>query len=637
MISPWHGVLLVGAVDSETASSRNKLEGAFNQVFSRLVRYPLLRAGRAKLKFPLDACVWMPEGKATETVLVGVVSFENQLRTQRLSARIDSDVFAELVSTLDGSKALVKPKDRPTANFPKKSKVAVIAALEEEIRRFDRDQRVAYMSDIGGPQRIQGLAGSGKTVVLALKAALTAVREPDAKIAVTFYTKSLYQHIKQLITRFYRMHEDRDPDWKKIQVLHAWGGATVDGLYYQTARRFGHSTLDFGQAKRLSASQPFAAACRLLLADPSVRDSFDYVFVDEAQDFPAEFMKLALRLAKDERLVIAYDVFQTIFDVETPTAASLFGTDGLNEPHVEFDQDIILHKCYRNPREVLVCAHAIGFGIYGRKVVQMLESKEHWEDFGYSVMGAIEPGKTVAIVRPRENSPSSISDACDLNEIISCRVFKTPSEEIGFVVEAIGNDVKVQGVPPEDILVISADDRNTGLYLSAIAEGLAAIGISVNNIHARAYGVPEFQEDGCVTLATVYKAKGNEAYAVYLVGVDALFEWTTPKSRNRAFTAMTRAKGWLTISGIGPPAEAFYGELERAKEKFPKLEFIQPRAEDLVFMKRDLFEPDPSAIDREIEELGSSLDPEDFERILRKKLRDVQSKARSRKHLKKNV
>lgn len=637
LISPWHGVLLVGAVDSDSDSARDKLEGAFNQVFSRLVRYPLLRSGRASLKFRLEAFVWMPEGDPTEHVLIGISSFENQLNSQKLQERIHNNVFNELVSTLDGSKALIKPKERPTAKYSKKSKVAIIAALEEEIRRFDRDQRVAYMSDIGGPQRIQGLAGSGKTVVLALKAALTAVREPDARIAVTFYTKSLYQHIKQLITRFYRMHEDRDPDWKRVQVLHAWGGATVDGLYHQTARRFGHAPLDFGQAKRLSSSQPFAAACRPLLADPSVRDSFDYVFVDEAQDFPTEFMKLALRLAKDERLVIAYDVFQTIFDVESPTAASLFGTDGVEEPHVVFDQDIILHKCYRNPREVLVCAHAIGFGIYGKKVVQLLESKEHWEDFGYSVNGALEPGTAVDIERPRANSPSSISDACALDEIISCTVFEGPQEEIEFVVEAIREDIQVQGVPPEDILVISADDRNTGFYLSNIAEGLAEAGVRVNNIHAKAYGIPEFQEDGCVTLATVYKAKGNEAYAVYLVGIDGVFERATPKSRNRAFTAMTRAKGWLSITGIGAAAQEFARELKTAKKNFPKLVFVQPDAEDLVFMKRDLFEPDPSAIDREIEELGLSLDPEDFERILRKKLREVQSMTRNRKRLKKNV
>ncbi|KAB0531682.1 hypothetical protein [Xanthomonas cissicola] len=133
------------------------------------------------------------------------------------------------------------------------------------------------MSDISGLQRIQGLAGSGKTVVLALKAAMMAIRDLDAKIVVTFFTKSLYQHIKQLITRFYRMHEDRDPDWTKIQVLHAWGGATIDGLYYQTAKRFGHPPLNFAQAQRISPRQPFGAICKALLDDGNVMATYDYV------------------------------------------------------------------------------------------------------------------------------------------------------------------------------------------------------------------------------------------------------------------------------------------------------------------------------------------------------------------------
>ena len=281
------------------------------------------------------------DGEPQNEVSVGLPSLDLRVDTLRRAEPLDSDVFEELVSVLDGSKALIKPKDRKVDGYSPQTRVVIISKLEEEIRRFDRDQRVAYMAEIAGLQRIQGLAGSGKTVVLALKAALTAVREPDSRIAVTFYTKSLYQHIKQLITRFYRMHEDRDPDWKRIQVLHAWGGATVDGLYYQTARRFGHEPLNFAQAKAISSRQPFAAACKRLLSDAGVAASFDYVFVDEAQDFPPEFMKLALRLAIDEKLVIAYDVFQTIFDVETPTAASLFGTDGEADPHVEFDEEIV--------------------------------------------------------------------------------------------------------------------------------------------------------------------------------------------------------------------------------------------------------------------------------------------------------
>lgn len=633
LLSPSGGVMLVGTPKVLSNRALEQLEGAYSQVFSRLVKYPRLRRGRGQLKFPIDAWLWLPEGEASEDVVVDFNTLDARILKLTSNDNIENEVFDELVSVLDGSKALIKPKERKTDGFSPQTRVVIINELEEEIRRFDRDQRIAYMSEINGLQRIQGLAGSGKTVVLALKAALTAVREPDANIVVTFYTKSLYQHIKQLITRFYRMHEDRDPDWKRIQVLHAWGGATIDGLYYQTARRFGHEPLNFAQAKGLSSAQPFAAACAMLLADPAVKESFDYVFVDEAQDFPRDFMKLALRLAVDEKMVIAYDVFQTIFDVETPTAATLFGVSSDGSPLVQFDEEIVLHKCYRNPREILVCAHAIGFGVYGPRIVQMLETKEHWHDFGYEVEGALAANQAVVISRPKENSPSSISEANTIDQIISALSFANLAEELRCVVARIRADISEEGVPPEDVLVICADDRNAGVYLPAIAQALEDLGIRANNIHANKYGLVDFQKDGAVTLSTVYKAKGNEAYSVYLVGIDALFGRPTPRSRNIAFTGMTRAKGWLTVTGMGHAAAAFIQELAAAKANFPSLKFTFPSAEDLVFMKRDLIKIEPSVIDEEISVLGDGLDPEVFERLLRKKLREVQGLKRSKKRL----
>lgn len=482
LMSPQHGVILIstnsaaGHHQEEYTVAAARLEGAFSQIFSRLVKYPRLRAGKARLSFPLEAFLWAEEGTPHDELRVGLHSVEQALADARMEQALTDDVFQELLSVLDGSKALIRQKERKTEGFAKQSRVAVVARLEEEIRRFDRDQRVAYMTEVHGPQRIRGLAGSGKTVVLALKAALTAVREPEARIAVTFYTKSLYQHIKQLITRFYRLHEDRDPDWNRLQVLHAWGGATAEGLYYLAARRFGHQPLTLGQASAMSPRQPFAVACERLLADPNVGNVFDYVFVDEAQDFPPEFMRLALALAKEERLVIAYDVFQTIFDVEVPTAASLFGTDKRDEPDISFDEDVMLHKCYRNPREILVCAHAVGFGIYGTKIVQMLESKEHWEDFGYEVKsGELRAEETVVITRPQQNSPSSISESSPIDEIIGVQTFSDHQKEVEFVASRIRDDIVTQGLPAEDLLVICADDRNAAGYFKLLTRALGKV------------------------------------------------------------------------------------------------------------------------------------------------------------------
>ena len=46
-----------------------------------------------------------------------------------------------------------------------------------------------------GPQRIKGLAGSGKTIVLALKAAYLHTQYPELKIGVTYYTRACLKNI----------------------------------------------------------------------------------------------------------------------------------------------------------------------------------------------------------------------------------------------------------------------------------------------------------------------------------------------------------------------------------------------------------------------------------------------------------
>ncbi|NDM57585.1 hypothetical protein GY108_30595, partial [Klebsiella pneumoniae] len=84
---------------------------------------------------------------------------------------------------------------------------------------------------IDGPQRIRGLAGSGKTVILAMKAAHLHMTRPNDKILVTFFTKSLRSPIKDLVTKFYRHYKEIDPDWNNIHIRHGWGGSNSSGTY----------------------------------------------------------------------------------------------------------------------------------------------------------------------------------------------------------------------------------------------------------------------------------------------------------------------------------------------------------------------------------------------------------------------
>ena len=58
-----------------------------------------------------------------------------------------------------------------------------------------------------------------------------------------------------------------------------------------------------------------------------------------------------------------------------------YGAKGINlgalqSAHPDMDNDIVLPKSYRNPKEILVMAHAVGFGIYNDKLIQMLQKRQ---------------------------------------------------------------------------------------------------------------------------------------------------------------------------------------------------------------------------------------------------------------------
>ena len=88
LASPFHGVVLLSTVDSlkleeSGAEVSTRLEGAFSQVFSRLVRYPRLRSGRASLLFEIDAFIWAKEGPAAAEVRVGLGAIDDFLKGAR--------------------------------------------------------------------------------------------------------------------------------------------------------------------------------------------------------------------------------------------------------------------------------------------------------------------------------------------------------------------------------------------------------------------------------------------------------------------------------------------------------------------------------------------------------------------------
>lgn len=132
---------------------------------------------------------------------------------------------------------------------------------------------------------------------------------------------------------------------------------------------------------------------------------------------------------------------------------------------------------------------------------------------------------------------------------------------------------------PDDICVICLDNRNINAYYSLLSRMLIRNGISTFNLVDAPNANKHFFYENNVTLSTINKAKGNEAGMVYIIGADTVFiNRDNVILRNKLFTAITRTKGWVTITG-GEKIKYCLEELNKLEENDFKLVFTQPSKE----------------------------------------------------------
>lgn len=500
----------------------------------------------------------------------------------------DDEYIKEVFSSLDASSAIIRPKARET-NFDRFSKANVLSKMESQIASFDDSQRIAALSLLEGPQRIRGLAGTGKTIILCLKAAKLHYEYPDKKILYTFYTKSLYDYIRQLITRFYmKISEGHIPDFEKsIFIRHAWGGANIEGVYYDACVANGANFLKFQDVKNKDLKNAFDYVCNDLLENTNARlkKMYDYVLMDEAQDFAPSFYQICRQIVNEDHLIWCYDELQNIFDVKMQKPLETFKNDKyglkgmdlkkLSKRAPEISNDIVLPRSYRNVKEILITAHCLGFGIYNDKLIQSLENNEHWEDLGYIVKkgDCKKSNDNIIIERKDENSPLKLPKDYQEDDIIETFSALNVEDECTWVVNEIIKSIQEEGLRPDDIVIITLDDKYAHQYAKNINTKLYKNNIQLNSIIDKFYE-KGFLKDDAVTLSSVYKAKGNEAAMVFVVGCDAFEnEKDSRAMRNKIFTAFTRAKVWLRISGISIENSSLLKEMQELKNNDYKLIF----------------------------------------------------------------
>lgn len=447
------------------------------------------------------------------------------------------------------------------------------SVVKERLPKLDEKQEKIGIQIPPGPQQVRGIAGSGKTVLMAMKAARMHSRHPDWDIAVTFMTKSLYPQLRQLISRFYYHFTEDEPNWSKLRLLHAWGGKTVnDGMYYvlsenSTEHDFLHVAAARSQFGRLLKTPDLLdACCEALINSGDVPTMFDAILIDEAQDFQPNFYKMCREaLREPKRLIWAYDEAQSLGTLTAPSPTNIFGeADG--GPIIDLSgsypggiqKSQIMRKAYRSPRQVLMAAHHFGMGLKREKgVVQTITTQEGWHNIGYKVVEGDfrRTGEPVTIQRPKENSPHPLSGHEEATPFVKFESLDSKKEEMERVAELIHRDVLEQELDPEQIMVILLGQKS-GSDADKPARHLdSELGndIDINRVWDGNTNV--FEQEGKVTVTRINRAKGNEAAMVYLTGLEYLEGIGSGKSlvqrRNESFVGLTRTRGWCTVTGVG--------------------------------------------------------------------------------------
>ena len=623
LVSPEKGVVIFDLVEgSELGDYAARQDDLANKLEAKLRMHKELVKGRQLLP-PIQAVTFAPAINNPQAItqneypVANVDSLATVLSGFQWQGASEA-LYQRTLSAIESLSSIRKGLSKRDTHRPD-SRGAILKRLEDSIATLDRRQSRAVIETVDGVQRIRGLAGSGKTIVLALKAAYLHTQHPDWRIAVTFNTRSLKGQFRRFITAFCLEQSGEEPDWTKVRVVNAWGapgGEDRDGIYYEFCRATGQEFYDFRTASiRFQGSDcAFDGACTAALqaaSDPP--ELYDAILVDEAQDFAPSFLRLCYAILKPpKRLVYAYDELQNLSGASLPPPEDIFGKDAQGRPLVSLGEDpcrdVILQKCYRNSRPILVTAHALGFGIYREPprgsetgLVQMFDHPALWEEIGYRLReGRLEKGQRVVLERTDETSPRFLEEHSPIDDIVIFKIFNSEAEQNAWLVEQIKKNVQEDELRYDDIIVIHPDPRTARERLGPIRAALYEQGIQNHLAGVDTEADVFFKTEApSVTFTGIYRAKGNEAGMVYVVNAQEC-DVSGPglaNVRNRLFTAITRSKAWVRVVGHGPGMERLLREFQQLKQHDFRLDFTYPT--DAVLNKLRIVHRDLSPQERQ--------------------------------------
>lgn len=530
--------------DVKDAATR-RFEGELNMAFEAWVAFPEISRKAWENKFGENVSS-RPE-----------VLFQEDLRSKRLGARMRTNgrnrlskkkvpkQQMECLQAAFGDSGALVATIHPNHGLPEGSMGEHLADLSIDNKKLtEQQQQLASQKWDDGPRLVRGVAGSGKTVVLATQIARMVERGKNAQsnyleddvnrpILAVCFNRTLVPFIRERIKEAYAQRSGATGDSdaicdRDVEVVH------FNGLIWNLAQK---NLVKYRSIERNPNQENRAKAYLEEIRNSGNRlnaSRYSAVFVDEGQDFHEDDYRILVELCsrtKDDqpRIFIFYDDAQNLYGLKRPTWTNLgFDVRG---------RTVVMDRSFRNTRQiiepafnVLVGCHSEANGRIGTKLfsdVQTLKDKSLVKKRGRHIELKFAD---------REGDPTSfarLGAPADEEQIISKKIQKLVGEE---------------GLRPEDILVLAYHRKRAGQIARALecnlGPGKVHRVIEQRDHHAI--------QPGKITVSTIASAKGYDAPYVFVASGNEFRDDVS--GRASFYVGCTRAREWLEVSSYNDSA-----------------------------------------------------------------------------------
>jgi len=392
--------------------------------------------------------------------------------------------------------------------------------IKNKIQLFDGDQTRFIYETINNKKiiKIQGLSGSGKTELLLHKLKEIYIQNSESKILFTCHNRILARDLKRRIPDFFNfMRVEKQIDWNNLLCVHAWGNTQFpySGAYRYITNFYGLSFHTYSKIFN------FDKVCQKALSELNnlviSEFAFDYIFIDESQDFPDSFIKLCEKVCA-HTIFVAGDVFQNIFE---------------NKDSEYVEASFILKKCYRTDPRTLMFSHGLGLGVFENTPIMSLKNAD-WISCGYSVenIGDNNIRLTRAPARRFEDLQAENVPSIFIN-VINENFVDQAANEVLQIIETLRKENP--SLKPEDIGVICLD---YGQYVYGLIDTICHKINRNLNWSANNAVVTKQKEPNSVFVSNVNNVKGLEFPFVICISYNVV---DSESYRNSLYMTLTRS------------------------------------------------------------------------------------------------